>query len=281
MSTTATKKSSTQGTTTAANMVVWSDLERAFFHDGPEDRGFTESLAGATRYTLAEARKVAMEYSPHFEDWQILTLAEAEDFLAKRGIPAPADTAQGELLPPDAGTTPPAPGELTGLTIESPVEAQMTALALSAHAADLTTLAKKARELGKLKEAASCDADAKLIRERLLPQLEPQAALPFGYESVSQALRDRIAGRLRRQLRAKLTEATPRHEGETKEDRDARVDDRLSEFEQLVGSVAEIVVPLVEPALVDAAARGEVAGRHARETTPASLALEALAAQEG
>jgi hypothetical protein len=171
-----------------------------------------------------------------------------------------------------------APSAVVGeLRLSSPGQAQMTAIALAGFAADLKKLAKDARALGKLKLATEAEKDAQLITEDLLAQLEPQAKLPFGYADVRAALSARIAGTLRTKLAATIRRETPLDAERDPHgtDRALRIDARINEFESLVGNVAEIVVALVVPVVVQAAERGLVAGRLARETTAETLATEA------
>ncbi len=185
---------------------------------------------------------------------------------------------QGELLPADAGTAAPAP--VTGtLVLSSPGGALMTATALKAHAADLKKLAKGARDLSQHKEALTFEQNATMIEETLLTQLEPQAKLPFGYADVKKALGDRISGKLRAQLVTAIKRDTAIIEGDKSgKERNAQIEQRIDDFEELVGNVASIVTALVEPVISQAAEKGMLAGRLARETTADVLALEALEA---
>jgi hypothetical protein len=185
---------------------------------------------------------------------------------------------QGELLPSDAGVAAPAP--VTGtLVLSSPGGALMAATALKAHAADLKKLAKGARELSQHKEALTFEQNATMIEETLLVQLEPQAKLPFGYADVKKALGDRISGKLRSQLVTAIKRDTPLMEGDKDgKERTAKIEQRIDDFEELVGNVASIVTALVEPVVSVAAEKGMLAGRLARETACDTLALEAIEA---
>jgi hypothetical protein len=186
---------------------------------------------------------------------------------------------QGELLPSDAGAAAPQPVVAGQLQLSSPGLAQMTAIALASHAADLKKLAKDARALGKTSQAQSFEKDAALITEDLLAQLEPQAKLPFGYADVTKALGDRISGKLRSQLVTAIKRDTPLIEGDTSgKERTAKIEQKIDDFELLVGNVAAIVTALVEPTITQAAEKGMLAGRLARETTAETLALEAVEA---
>jgi hypothetical protein len=185
---------------------------------------------------------------------------------------------QGELLPTDAGTAVPVASSGT-LALSSPGSALMTATALKAHAADLKKLAKGARDLSQHKEALTFEQNATLIEETLLTQLEPQAKLPFGYADVKKALGDRISGKLRAKLVTAIKRDTPLIEGDKDgKERTAKIEQRIDDFEALVGNVASIVTALVEPVISQAAERGMLAGRLARETTAVTLALEAVEA---
>jgi hypothetical protein len=222
-----------------------------------------------TPATLAQLRAAETPVDPD---------APVED--ARAYTPAAETMVQGDLLPPDAGTAPVEPVETTGLELDAPGQARLVALALSRFAADLGKLAKSERDLGRTAEAASAERDAKLIREELLAQLEPQAQLPFGYSDLRGALAARVAGKFRARLTNEIRRSTPVLADEQTQDREARIKERIADFEELVGSAADITVSLVEPIVREAAERGMVAGRLARETTAASIGCEAVAAVE-
>jgi hypothetical protein len=255
--------------------VVFHSRDRVFMVTH-EDVPRTTTLAGeATVYDLANAR--ADIDSASSEDRPFLTAIELIEASTMSLAPSAEAGVQGELLAGDAGAVSSTEPQ-SGLRLESPVEAKMTALALSEHHATLSSLAKKLREAGQEREAAVLDANAKLVKERLLPQLETQVVLPFGYVDVGKAIHDRVAGRVRSQLAQAVRRNAPLIAGELDEDREMRIQENLADFEVLVGSVAELVSAVVTPAIVGAASRGEMAGRHARETTADTLALEALEA---
>ncbi len=200
--------------------------------------------------------------------------AQPEAVVADDDPEEEGEVVQGELLPVDAGAGVVTPR--SGLQLTSPGAARMTALGLKAYAADLKKEAKNLRELGKEKEAQSCDADAAVITQTLLPQLEPQVKIPFGYADVKAALSARISGALRAKLSEQIRRDTPILAGETDKDRQDKIKDRIDDFEELVGSTAVVVTALVEPVITQAAEKGMLAGRLARETTADTIALEAI-----
>jgi hypothetical protein len=96
---------------------------------------------------------------------------------------------------------------------------------------------------------------------------------------VTKALGDRISGKLRSQLVTAIKRDTPLIEGDTSgKERTAKIEQKIDDFESLVGNVAAIVTALVEPTITQAAEKGMLAGRLARETTAETLALEAVEA---
>lgn len=254
---------------------------------------FTKDLHLAAEFTTAtEAAEVAREFNRDVpEEARTLTICKVADaagtltvlesvYVGGAEAEGPTDDgdapvpAQGELLPADAGAAVVTP--TNGLQLNSPGAARMTAIGLKTYAADLKKEAKNLRELGKEKEAQSCDADATVITQTLLPQLEPQVKIPFGYADVKAALSARISGALRAKLSEQIRRDTPIIAGETDKDRQDKITQKIDDFEELVGSTASIVTALVEPCIARAAEQGMVAGRLARETTADTLALEAV-----
>lgn len=270
--------------------MVGSFVLRAVFEPGYKyldtHNNFTKDLHLAAEFTTAtEAAEVAREFNRDFQEAaRTLTICKVADAAGTLtilesvyvgGAEADADDdVQGELLPADAGTAVVTP--TNGLQLNSPGAARMTAIGLKTYAADLKKEAKNLRELGKEKEAQSCDADATVITQTLLPQLEPQVKIPFGYADVKAALSARISGALRTKLSEQIRRDTPIIAGETDKDRQDKIKERIDDFEELVGSTASIVTALVEPCIARAAEQGMVAGRLARETTSNTLALEAI-----
>jgi hypothetical protein len=289
--TTKTKKA-TNDTAVDAGMVgtfvLRAVVEPGYQYLNGARNGFTLVLADAAEFkTDTDAAEAAGEFNEKFPGHaRTLMVCRVEDVTGALmhimsvfvGASAPelVPTVQGELLPSDAGVAAPAP--VTGtLVLSSPGGALMTATALKAHAADLKKLAKGARDLSQHKEALTFEQNATMIEETLLVQLEPQAKLPFGYADVKKALGDRISGRLRSQLVTAIKRDTPIIEGDTSgKERAAKIEQKIDDFEALVGTVASIVTALVEPVISQAAEKGMLAGRMARETTADVLALEAL-----
>lgn len=259
------------------SLVLQRASDRAFLH--PNERATVVYLHQAAEFTHeSDAVDVADDYLASCADqqtWYVMKVLDAIGNLKMVRAIVPGDApAQGELLPPDAGTAVVTP--TNGLQLNSPGAARMTAIGLKTYAADLKKEAKNLRELGKEKEAQSCDADATVITQTLLPQLEPQVKIPFGYADVKAALSARISGALRSKLSEQIRRDTPIIAGETDKDRQDKVASKIDDFEELVGSTASIVTALVEPCIARAAEQGMLAGRLARETTADTLALEAI-----
>lgn len=261
--------------------LVLSSAEGEYLHTSGTE--FTTRLLDAEIFETVDAAVQAAR------DWIAMydTTAQLNEFAVRRIATeegdtevlqpcAPSGAPQLSMLPDDAGT---ATSVESGLTLNSPGEAQMVAIALRGFAGDLKKLAKGLRDVGKAKEAQACEGDASVIMDTLLPQLEPQAKLPFGYADIKAAVSARISGSLRAKLASEIKRDTPLIEGDTSgKERQAKIDEKLDDFESLVGHTASIVTALVEPMILGAAERGMLAGRMVRETAPDVLALEAVSA---
>jgi hypothetical protein len=163
----------------------------------------------------------------------------------------------------------------TGVALNAPGVARVLARAVKSYADDLEKEAKRVRDLGYDRESKVLESDATILREDVLQQLEPQARIPLGTVSLTQAIETRLQGKLRRRVRQALAEL-PRDARTTDEDHKAAMHAKLDDFEVVIGSVAAITTALVVGIVREAAARGIAAGRLAREVTPDLLGAQAV-----
>ena len=191
---------------------------------------------------------------------------------------APADdepAAGTQQAFPGFDQAPGGPATADGVRLNAPGVARVLARAVKSYADDLEKEAKRVRDLGYDRESKVLESDATVLREDVLQQLEPQARIPLGTTSLSQAIETRLQGKLRRRVRAALGEL-PREVGVTVEDHKAAMTAKLDDFEVVIGSVAAITTALVVGIVREAAARGIAAGRLAREVTPDLLGAQAV-----
>lgn len=165
------------------------------------------------------------------------------------------------------------PSAVLAMKFSSPDEVQSTEQALVDRSADLRALAKKAREIGRPREAISIEREAQHIGEALLPQIRTQTALPFNKdEQLNAAIRRTIGAPVFRKLRA----AWPRLDGEHDDDWKARREGRIADLVDVVGPLVELVADAVQDVLEECAERGLAAGLAARNATAEALVLQAL-----
>lgn len=158
-------------------------------------------------------------------------------------------------------------------------EAKATAVALNGYASDLASLAKKAKDLGRNREALSLEREAKLVRESLLSQLESQVAIPFDdAEPLQHAMARYIGFNVRHAVVRVLQSTVKLEDGESYDDGQQRMKDKIDEFEKVIGAIAEQGAAVVQPVLFELAERAYTAGITARETTPESLVRNAVQA---
>lgn len=208
-----------------------------------------------------EVPRGVVVYTPPVED-----PADADE-------PEPVRASQQAFPGFEDGTAAPASG--TGVALNAPGVARVLARAVKSYAEDLEKEAKRVRDLGYDRESKVLESDAAVLREDVLQQLEPQARIPLGTTSLSQAIETRLQGKLRRRVRQALGEL-PREVGVTVEDHKAAMAQKLDDFEVVIGSVAAITTALVVGIVREAATRGIAAGRLAREVTPDMLGAQAV-----
>lgn len=158
-------------------------------------------------------------------------------------------------------------------------EVLSTAQALASRATDLRALAKKARDIGRLREAVSIEREATHIGEALLPQVQAQTGFAFDeHETLLDAL-TRSVGRTVRNatVRAIHIDMPPLY-GEGDGETLARRKAVLASFELVVGAMAVHAAAAVLPFVLEAAERAYEAGLVARNATPNALALHAVQA---
>lgn len=263
-----------------------------------EDGAATEDLARAVVFnSRAECEVFLADFDLHQEfrpvpflavpEYPAIETTPAEDEVP-RGVvvytPPVEDPADARDAEPVGGTQQAFPGFETagadpaptkGVALNAPGVARVLARAVKSYADDLEKEAKRVRDLGYDRESKVLESDATILREDVLQQLEPQARVPLGTVSLSQAIETRLAGKLRRRVRQALQEL-PREARMTAEDHRAAMASKLDDFEVVIGSVAAITTALVVGIVREAAARGIAAGRLAREVTPDLLGAQAV-----
>lgn len=165
------------------------------------------------------------------------------------------------------------------LQFKSADEVLSTAQALAARATDLRALAKKARDIGRLREAVSIEREAAHIGEALLPQVQAQTGFAFDDDETLLLALQRSVGRTVRNaaVRAIHVALSPLH-GESSEDTMARRRELLANSEHVVGAVAVHAAVAVLPFVLETAERAYDAGLVARHATPNALAVQAVQA---
>lgn len=158
-------------------------------------------------------------------------------------------------------------------------EVLSTAQALLARAADLRALAKKAREIGRMRESISIEREAAHIGEALLPQVQAQVGLPFNdHEDLLDALTRSVGRTVRNATVRAIHVALSPIEGEDNNSTLARRRVLIDTFETVVGGIAEHAAAAVLPFVHETAERAYVAGLEARNATPQALARQAVQA---
>ena len=163
------------------------------------------------------------------------------------------------------------------LVFNSGDEITTTALALHKRSEDLRALAKKSREMGKLREATAIEREATHIAEFLLPQVRTQIEAPFDdAEELIDALTRTVGGTIRRATSRSLRLNKGQWPDELDEDYNARCRQLMEEYETIVGGIAENAAAAVLPFLEQCAEMAYAAGLEARNGTPAVLARRAV-----